>query len=156
MGGLVFSPPREVRKKKYDERYEVGDDGNIYSEGGAMVPINGVGVNIHGRRMKIAYLVARAWVGNQEGRPYVRHKNGNPKDNRPENLEWSEEKEQVRRGKKPQPRWCSCFDLEGNKIGMYRCPTDGAIDKGVDVRFVRKCLNGHQRTAGGFIWRWGI
>lgn len=156
MNGGVFVPPRPVRKKAYDQRYEVGDDGVIYSDGGAMAPINGVGVNIHGKRMKIAYLVARAWVGNQEGRPYVRHKNGNIRDNRPENLEWCEEEEKVRRGKRPEAKWCSCYDKEGNKVGMYRHPADGAVDKGVDIRFIRKCLNGIQRTAGGYIWRWGV
>lgn len=151
----MFKPPRQVQRKRLDDRYEVGNDGVVYSDGCALVPINGVGVNIHGRRMKIAYLVARAWVGNQEGRPYVRHINGNVKDNRPENLEWCEEKEVTRKGRKAETRWCSCFDLEGNKVGMYRCPSDGAVDKGVDVRFIRKCLAGRQKSAGGYIWRWG-
>lgn len=152
----VFVPPSAVQKKRYDDRYEVGNDGNIYSDGGMLVPINGVGVNIHGRRLKIAYLVARAWIPNPEGRPYVRHRNGDIRDNRPGNLEWCETQEKVRRGRKPLTRWCSCFDLEGNKVGMYRCPSEGALDKGVDVRFVRKCLNGYQKTAGGYLWRWGV
>ena len=157
MSGNVFIPQDVVQKKRLDDRYSVGNDGVIYSDGCALVPINGVGVNIHGRRMKISYLVARAWVPNQEGRPYVRHRNGDLKDNRPANLEWCEEEEpKGKRGKRPVTRWCSCYDREGNKLGMYRCPSEGAVEMGVDVRFVRKCLNGYQKSAGGYYWRWGV
>lgn len=152
----MFTPPKEIRKRRIDSRYEVGDDGVIYSDGLPLEPINGVGVNIHGERKKIAYLVARAWVANAEGRPYVVHKNGDPKDNRAANLEWSEVEEPRRHGRKPRTDYCSAWDLEGRKVGIYRCPSDGALDKGVDVRYVRKCLNGLQKTAGGFIWRWGV
>lgn len=155
MGG-VFVPRREVQKKRLDERYEVGNDGIIYSNGGALEPIGGVGVNIHGERKKVAYLVARAWVPNPECRPYVRHKNGDPTDNRACNLEWSEKEEVRKRGPKPQTRYCMAFDKEGEKIGVFNNPTEGARELGIDPRIVRRCLAGRQKTAGGLLWRWGV
>lgn len=152
----MFKPPKAVRLKWLDRRYAVGDDGNIYSDGCALVALAGVSVNIHGERKKVAYLVARAWVPNQEGRPYVVHRNGDVRDNRPDNLEWSEKEEKRRRGPKPSQRVCSAYTKEGIKVGMYNSPSEGAIELRVDPRLVRRCLAGHQRTAGGYIWRWGV
>ena len=151
----VFNPPKREDRRRLDDRYEVGEDGTVYSDGMALTPINGTGVNIHGERKKIAYLVARAWVPNPENRPYVRHRNGDPTDNRAENLEWSETQESQKRGPKPETRYCSAFTRDGEKVGMYRSPSEGAAALGVNVRTVRRCLAGQQKTAGGYLWRWG-
>ena len=152
----IFTPPRVVRKKPIDGRYSVGDDGVIYSDGCALEPIGGVSVNIHGERRKIAYLVARAWVRNPEGRPYVVHKNGDVTDNRPDNLSWSEVEEVRKRGPKPATRYCSAYTRDGEHLGIFRNPSAGAQKLGVDVRIVRRCLGGYQKTAGGYFWRWGV
>lgn len=149
-------PRKEVQRKRLDDRYEVGNDGTIYSEGGAMVPINGVGVNIHGERKKIAYLVARAWVPNPECRPYVRHKNGDVSDNRACNLEWSENEEVRKRGPKPKARWVSAWNLEGDRVGMWRSASEAAEKLGLDAVVVRRALAGRQKTVGGLLWRWGV
>jgi len=151
----VFIMREEVQKKRMDQRYEVGNDGNIYSDGGVLEPINGVGVNIHGERKKVAYLVARAWVPNPECRPYVRHKNGDPADNRPCNLEWAEEEEVRKRGPKPKTRYCSAFTKGGDRVGVWNNPVEAALELNLDVRIVRRCLTGRQKTAGGYLWRWG-
>lgn len=151
----VFIPRKEVQRKRLDERYEVGNDGTIYSEGGAMVPINGVGVNIHGERKKIAYLVARAWVPNPEGRPYVIHKNGYVSDNRACNLEWSEKEEVRKRGPKPKARYCAAFTREGDRVGVWRSASEAAEELGLNAVVVRRALAGRQKTAGGYLWRWG-
>ena len=151
----MFKSPIEVQKKRLDSRYEIGSDGNVYSDGLVLEPINGIGVNIRGQRKKIAYLVARAFLPNPESRPYVRHKNGDVTDNRLENLEWSEKMEVRRRGPKPKVRYCSAYSLDGEKVGVYRNPAEGALDLGANVRSVKNCLNGRQKTAGGYLWRWG-
>lgn len=36
----------------------------------------------------VHWCVATAWLEKKEGKEYVNHKNGNKRDNRPENLEW--------------------------------------------------------------------
>lgn len=68
----------------------VGRDGryvNLY-EGGVM------------REVLVAYLVARAFVPNPGLKSYVRHIGGEAWDNRAENLEWVEEKEDLRKRKR--------------------------------------------------------
>lgn len=142
-------------KKRLDDRYEVGSDGNIYSDGLPLTPIGGVEVRLHGERRKVCYLVARAFVANREGRPYVRHINGDVKDNRATNLEWCEVEERKRRGRKPEIRYCAAWDSEGRKVGIYESPVEGALALGVEIRAVRRALNGKQKTAGGYFWRWG-
>ena len=41
-------------------------------------------------------LVARAWIANPEGKPQVNHKDGNPRNNAANNLEWVTQSENVR------------------------------------------------------------
>lgn len=151
----MFKPPVEVQRKRLDERYEVGNDGTVFSGGGALVPIAGVGVNIHGERKKIAYLVARAFIPNPESRPYVRHINGDVTDNRAANLEWCEVQESRKRGPKPKVRYCSAFSKDGDRLGVWRSPIEAASALGLDVRVVMRALSGRQKTAGGYLWRWG-
>ena len=154
MSAGVFEIGR-VQKKRLDARYEVGDDGVIYSDGLALEPIAGVGVNLHGERRKICYLVARAFVANPAGRPYVRHKNGNVRDNRAVNLEWCEQEEKQKRGPKPRTRYCAAWTVDGEKVGIWPNVSEAAVATGVSLASVRNALAGRQKTAGGLLWRWG-
>ena len=106
--------------KAIDGQYSVGSDGVVYSGGLPLQAIRGEWVKIHGERRSVAYLVARAFVPNREGRAYVIHKNGDRKDNRPENLQWSDAEEKgMRRGPKPRLLPVVQYDREGNKVGIY-------------------------------------
>lgn len=151
----IFTPKNRERLKRLDERYEVSDRGVVYSDGLPLSVIGGVGVNLHGQRRKVAYLVARAFVPNQEGRPYVVHKNGDVTDNRAENLEWSEVEERgKRRGPKPATRWVAQYNLEGDNIGVYPNCGEASVSTGIPAGSIRNCANRRQRTAGGYYWRW--
>lgn len=153
---MIFRSSKEVRRVKLDGKYSVSDDGVVWSGEFPLEAIGGVGVNLHGKRVKIAYLVARAFVPNGECRQYVRHKNGDVRDNRACNLEWCDEKEERRRGRKPVTRWCTAWDLDGEKVGVWPSPSDAARGMGVPVRSVRDACDGKQKTAGGLLWRWGV
>lgn len=149
----VFRGKKEERVAKIDSRYSVGESGVVYSGGMPLEPIDGDGVNLHGQRVKIAYLVARAFVANGECRKYVRHKNGNRRDNRAENLEWSDEKEVWKRGRKPSERWCKAWNLDGEVVGIWSNVTEASEATGVKAGAIRACLNGRQKKTGELIWR---
>lgn len=149
----VFRGRREERVVEIDSRYSVSDAGVVYSGGMPLEAIGGEGVNLHGKRVKIAYLVARAFVPNAELRKWVRHKNGDRRDNRAENLEWSDEKEVWRRGRKPAERWCKAWDLDGEVVGIWGSIAEASEATGVRVSAIRACLNGYQKRAGGLLWR---
>lgn len=151
---MIFKSGYKERRCKVEGRYEVSDLGVVYSDGMPLTAIDGVGVNLHGKRVKIAYLVARAFVPNQECRPWVRHKNGDVKDNRASNLEWCDEKEERRRGRKTSSRWCKAWTLDGDVVGMWPSVMDASIELGLSVTSIRSALYGKQRTAGGKLWRW--
>ena len=106
-----------IREVQLDERYSVREDGTVLSNGMALSPVRGVWVSLHGERRYVSYLVARAFVPNPEGRPYVVHKDGDPENNEADNLEWSEEKEPDRKAG-PKPRMCifGQFDVDGSKL----------------------------------------
>lgn len=149
----VFSGRREVaRKVRVDSKYWVSEDGMVWSGALPLEPIGGVGVNLHGKRVKIAYLVARAFVPNGECRRWVRHKNGDVKDNRASNLEWSDEKEVGRRGPKPKDLWVRAWNLEGDVVGIWRNLREASDATGAPVGSIRLCLAGKQKRAGGLLW----
>lgn len=149
----MFSQNRE-RLKKLDAKYSVSDRGVVYSDGLPLAAIDGIGVNLHGKRMKIAYLVARAFVANSEGRPYVRHKDGDVRNNCAENLEWSEQKEERKRGPKPEVRYLARYSRDGERLGAYNSVSEASELTGVSAVLIRNCLNGRTKSAGGYLWAW--
>lgn len=131
-------------------RYEVSDQGVVYSGGVPLAAIGGVGVNLGGRRVKICELVATAFLGEGEGR-WVRHKNGDVRDNRACNLEWSEEKEE-RRGRKSEVRLVRAVTKEGDLVGIWRSVSEASRESGVSGAGIRACLRGDRKSAGGLLW----
>lgn len=149
----VFIGKRSVRKVKVDGRYSVSEDGLVWSGELPLEPIEGVGVNLHGKRVKIAYLVARAFVPNGECRRYVRHKDGDVRNNAAENLEWSDEPEEGKRGRRPAVRWIKAWKVSGELAGCWGSVREAARETGAKEAAIRACLYGRQKFAGGFMWR---
>ena len=153
-GMRIFSQNKE-RRKAIDKKYEVSDQGTVYSDGLPLAVINGTGVNLHGERRKIAYLVARAFIPNPEGRPYVVHLNGDVEDNRVENLAWSEvEEPQKKRGPKPNARPVAVFNMAGERLGVFNSVSEASAEMGVSGPMIRNALSRRTKTAGGYLWRW--
>lgn len=89
--------------KGYGGKYSVSESGKVFSGEHELTLIGGRYVNLSDggevRRVDVAYLVARAFVGNVAGKEYVWHLDGDVKNNRAENLAWREVK-QVLKGER--------------------------------------------------------
>lgn len=149
----MFTGKKRVRKVAIDARYSVSDDGMVWSGDLPLEPIQGWGVNLHGKRAKIAYLVARAFVPNSECRMYVRHKNGNRWDNRAENLEWSDEPDVMKRGRPSMLRWIQAWRKDGEVVGAWSSVAEASEATGARPEQIRACLYGKRKYAGGLVWR---
>ena len=147
----VFSGRIRERRMLLFGKYEVSDRGIVYSDGMPLAAIDGVGVNLGGKRVKICELVARAFLYAEEGKPWVRHRNGDVRDNRVENLEWSEEKEE-RRGRKGRERIVRAVTREGDLVGVWRSVKEASAESGVGEEGIRACLRGDRKSAGGLLW----
>lgn len=145
----TFSGRIKEERKVLFGKYEISDRGIVYSDGMPLAAIGGVGVNLGGRRVKICELVAKAFLEG-EGR-WIRHKNGDVKDNRVENLEWSEEKEE-RRGRKSAERIVRAVRKDGDPVGIWRSVKEASRESGVSEEGIRSCLRGEQKSAGGLLW----
>jgi len=147
----VFSGRIKERRKSLGGRYEVSDRGIVYSDGMPLAAIGGVGVNLGGRRVKIAELVAGAFLEGGGPGMHVRHRNGRVEDNRVENLEWSEEKEETR-GRKSRERVVRAVTREGDLVGVWRSVKEASGETGVSEEGIRACLRGVQKSAGNLLW----
>ena len=97
----------------------------------------------------------RAWVPNAEGRKWVRHKNGDARDNRAENLEWCDERERgARRGPKPMVRAIGQFDLDGVMVGRFWTVAEAAESAGVSPGALRAALQRRGGRCGNWRWIW--
>jgi hypothetical protein len=139
--------------KVIDGMYSVGSDGTVYSGGLPLSPIRGAWVSLHGKRRLVSYLVARAFVPNQEGRMYVIHKNGDKKDNRASNLAWSDaEEEKGKRGPKPRLVPIVQYDRNGERVAVYGSIIEAAEKSGLRADLIRAALQRRKGQTGGFFW----
>lgn len=140
----------------YEGLYCVSDRGNVYSvkSGCLVTPQRGAYVtlskNSKATTWRIADLVAKTWVKNVAGLPYVRHKDGIPTHNSARNLEWSIMKD---RYLKKSMRRVLQLDMMGGLIRKYNSISDASYMTGVDKASISKCCNEVILNAGGFIWK---
>jgi len=160
----VFKVDRPERRKAvpgYGGRYEVSNLGRVYSGGLELTAVLGRYVYLHDRgqadRASVCYLVARAFVPNPEGRPFVRHRNGLAGDNRAENLEWCEKRERCGRpaGRKENRRKVVAYDREtGEFVGKWDSVKNASEALGVARCLIRNCAEGRARRAKGYVFRY--
>lgn len=141
-----------MKRKSLGGRYEVGDDGRVYSGGLPLSPVRGEWVSLGGERRKVAYLVARAFVPNPEGREYVVHLNGDVHDHRACNLAWSEREEHVRRGPKPRMVPVVQYSLDGERLRVWNSASEAAEACGLKAGLIRAALRRGGGRTGGFFW----
>ena len=113
MKGIIMSDEEEQWKRIEDfPSYYISSIGRVYSKKSnrllkvryvSQIPSGSVNLTNRNKHIisvpyRIDRLVAQAFVPNPENRPSIRHKDGNIKNNRWDNLEWSN------KGKKIQPK----------------------------------------------------
>lgn len=148
----------KVRKiSGYGGKYGVTEDGVVIRDGHALSAQGGRYVNLSWRgkveRVDVAYLVARAWVPNPQGRAYVVHRDGDLRNNRASNLKWSETQSVVRRWRKDGRRVLQ-FDLSGSLVGAFGSAIEAEEKTGVARSLICRCLRGEARRAKQWIWRY--
>lgn len=84
-----------------DSRYEVYEDGRIYSHvwkrfiKGSVANNGYIRVIIKGKKYPLHRLIALAFILNSKNKPFVNHKDGNRLNNCKDNLEWCTAKENI-------------------------------------------------------------
>ena len=165
LGDSVFRSPAKPKWSDvpgYEGLYKVSDQGEVKSlrSGCVVSVIRGQYVNLskEGRmeKVKMCYLVARAFVRNEEMRPYVVHVNGDRRDHRAENLVWSEQPEDWVKGRAAgrDSRAVVCYSEEGEFVGKWRSLTEAAKAVGVARQGIMRVCNGKGKRCGGYIWRY--
>lgn len=156
---VVFSS-NVARKKSipgFGGKYEVTEDGKVLSGGCELVLVRGRYVSLSGpdgvQQVKVAYLVARAFIPNLELRPYVVHKNGDRTDNRACNLEWSEVMERKPR-KRVQGSAVVVARQDGDYVGTFQTLRDACDALRLDYSNAKRVLDGRQKAAKGYVLRW--
>lgn len=143
----------------YEGLYAVSNKGNVYSlrtkscleaRDGAYVTLSKGGKV---ETYRIADLVAREWVANKLRWEYVRHKDGDIRNNMASNLEWSCEKEVLRGKSSKLARRVLQLDEMGGLVGKYNSVSDASLMCGVDKSSISKCCRGSAVRAGGYMWR---
>lgn len=159
---MVFGANRPARRRRvpgYGGRYMVDDLGRVFSGGRELSLIGGRYVKLCGGgeavRTDVAYLVARAFLPNAEGRPWVVHRDGNRENNRVENLEWSERRE-VRGGGRParDARAVLQYTADGVCVARYASVAEASRVSGVARNLIVRCADGGRGRTKGYKFRY--
>ena len=159
INGMYVSPEKRKAVQGYEGLYEVSDKGRVYRNGFELELIQGMYVNLSKggvmQKVKVCYLVARAFLPNMEMRKFVRHKDGDPRNNRVENLYWDEEADYKNvPGTINAEKAVLRIGADGVGVVKYRSIREAAEKEGVSRAAIQKALSGKSKTCKGYIWRY--
>ena len=123
-------------------------------------------VRINRKNYLIHVLIAKAFnLPRREGQNEVNHKDGNPSNNRLDNLEWATHRENMRHSYATNKNRLSCAKKKSKPVEARRLgadewvayPSQGAAAKalGVSPGNISECCSGDRTQAGGYEFRRG-
>lgn len=150
--------------KGLEDAYEVSNTGLVrrkaYLLKSVVTPKGGhlqINLGLH-RRTYVHRLVAEAFLGEpEEGKIWVNHRNGNPQDNRAENLEWCTPGENIAHGYRHNgrvnynSRAVAATDESGEVLLEFKSMSDAAKHLGVTPAAVRSAVT-RGGKCGGYLW----
>ena len=148
--------------KRFNERLEVSDLGNVKKDGKLVEPGHGEvydHVCCNGKQYRVHIMVAEMFpeiCGMKKPYYHAHHINRNQRDNRAVNLVYLSRSEHKRihqmedRVSKP----VKAYDLDGNYVGRWDSKTQAAEATGADYRHISEVIEGKTRrfTANNLYW----
>lgn len=121
--------------------------------------------DVYGKRKSVLLhrLVAMAFVSNPNNLSEIDHIDGNPENNRADNLRWVTHKENCNnpitmiryKGKKPwKNKAVRCFTSDGKFIKQFENITIAAKETGAHRENISKCCKGKYKTTNNLIFKY--
>ena len=104
-------------------------------------------------------LVAKAFIPNPHGYPFINHKDENPSNNAVDNLEWCTQRYNLKYGHRNSKLRATLGtqhvvqkSLHGDFIAEYCSANVAAAILNVDSSYIYRCLRGERESAYGYLW----
>jgi hypothetical protein len=144
------------------ELYKISKSGKIWSEKTKKVLsskiTNGYEViNILDKAVTVHRFVALTFLENPNNFKIVHHKDSNKLNNNVENLEWTTQKKNINYNQKDtsHPKKVIQLSLQGETINIFNSMLEASKHIGLSYDSISKVCIGKNKTAGGFLWKYG-
>jgi hypothetical protein len=112
-----------------------------------------------GKTLTVHRLVATVYLPKPNNLPYVNHKDGNKRNNRVDNLEWSTSIDNASHARqigsmKPQKRAVYQMEMDGTIVAEFESIKEASLQTGIHNRSINPVCKGKRHQAGGYRWRY--